>query len=68
MGNRLLVETNDVWKWGLIGVGTLRNGELGCDEIGVTARECRMRKLVGSGSGSDSGSPGSSLLSGSLLE
>ena len=40
---------------GLIGVGTLQNGELGCDEIGVTACECQMRKLVGSGLKLDSG-------------
>ena len=68
MGDRFVAGIDDVKKWGLIGVGTLRNGELGRDEIGVTARECRMKKLVGSGSGSDSGSPGSSPLSGSLSE
>ena len=55
-------------KVGLIGIGTLQNSKLGHDEIGVTAHECWMKKLVGSGSGSDSGLPGSSPLSGSLSE
>ena len=41
---------------GLIGVETLRNGELGHNETRVTAHECQMKKLVGSGSKSDSGS------------
>ena len=53
---------------GLIGVGTLWNSELGCNEIGITTREYQMRKLVGSDSGSESGSPGLTPLSDSWLE